>query len=422
MPPKEPTIEDIKKPGFNPASFLDDVTPANPDDLRNPPPEDDNKKKEDEKTTNDIKNEPPAPQPPAKTKEDNIKALKQAKEAAEKELAETKAENEKLKKLKSLEKIRNYLSEKNGGKDVSDEEVDAYIAKNKSRKEELEKLSQSYKEKDQALREFSIEHSDEWKDVYQKKIVQTSDILRTAILNVDSSGNVRGPKSTQKFIQTIVALKEEDGKKRPLTPIEIKSALAAFRKEFEEEAGIDYEPPTLSELVKSTEEFHAAVTNASTARANWNKTLEENKKARLYEESKRREQEIKQEVEGRNFLVSKLKDNEELKQLKEFVGDELDTYIAEEHNFMNDALLGKDIQRRGYDTMIATMAKAKSVPKLLLKIKELQDQYDNLKDSIDGDNSRSPGSRSTQRDMKKTEEGGIKLKPGENFDPAGFLG
>lgn len=419
MPKEQLTIEDVKKPGFNPVDFLskkpeiDDSTP--PPDKKEEDVEDKSKKEDDKNTNN--------PPPDKKTKDDNIKALRQAKEAAEKELNDIKAENEKLKKLKSFEKIRDYISSKKGGQEVTDEDVEAYIAKNKTRKSELEKISNDYKEKDLALREFSIEHSDEWKNVYQKKIVQTSDILRTSILNVDANGQVRAPVATQKFIKTVVGFKkDENGVERPLTPIEIKSALAAFKKEFEDEAGVDYEAPTLSELVKANEDFHKAAQDANNARRNWQKTLDENRKAKAYEESKRREREITQEVEGRNFLVSKLKEDPEIKTVRDIVGDEIDTFIKEEHQFMNDALQGKEVQLRGYDSMIATMAKAKSVPKLIAEIQRLKKEYEDLKDSIDSDSQRHIGSNSSRKNTNDVnDDGEIKLKPGEKYDPLKFL-
>ena len=196
--------EDVKKPGFNPTDFLDKATL----------PIDNKDESSDDDSTPDPKDQQPN-KPAPKTKEDNIKALKQQKEAAEKQAEELRKENEKLQKLKRLEKISDYIKQKKGKEDIDDEDVEEYITRNKTRKQDLEKISKDHQEKDLALREYSIEHSEEWK-VYKKNIEKSSDILKTTIINVDgTTGAVRAPNATKKFISRFEAVEKivnEQGK------------------------------------------------------------------------------------------------------------------------------------------------------------------------------------------------------------------
>lgn len=408
---KEITVEDIKKPTFDASAFLKvSSNPNKPSDIK-PDPE---PAKKDEKKSDEAE----SPAPEKKTKEDNAKALRQAKEAAERELADLKKENEKLKKLKSLEKISNYLSEKKGG-EFTEEDVEEYIKRNKDRKGELENLRNDYIQKEAALKEFSIEHSDEWKNHYHKNIQESSALLRTTIINVSGDGAIRAPIATQKFMTAIASLKKDGDNVRPLNPLEIKSELSKFKKEFEEEAGVDYEAPGLTDLVKASENFHKDIDSANRAKQNWGKAVEDRKKAKLYEESKQRELESKQELEGRNFLVSKLKEDEGIKNIRTYVED-IDTFIKEEHGFMTDVYLGKDVTLRGYDSLVSALAKAKASDKLIEALKAKDAEIKKLRDQIDGDSSRSHGSNSRAASRPK-EDGDIKLKPGEQFDATAFL-
>lgn len=406
---------DPNKP-FNPMAWLDGA--GNNEVIEK---EEVEKKEEEDDSSEKVieKKEEPA-KPPVKGKEDNIKALRQAKEAAEKEAADLRKQIEETGDLKSFAKIRDYLKQKGNKDTITQEDIDAYIEKNRERKKSLTELEKKYQEKEELVKEFSIEHSEEWKTVYQADLQKKNDILKTTVVNVDANSNVRGPKATSAFFRDVLAL-NEDG--TPKTALQIKARLSQLKKDFQDETGMEYEAPTLGELVKGVEELHASNAKANEARKNWKTTVEQRNRERNFEAAKKQEEMLNMELKNRDYMIRELKKGDDLEAVKEVFGDDIDIsqYIDEEHTFMQKVTKGdKDVQLRGYGELVKSLGKAKAFDAAIPYVKSLQDRIKKLEGQIDS--GLPPGrGKSSAKPSNEGEEGEIKLEEGKPYKPMAFL-
>lgn len=343
--------------------------------------------KKDDSTPPKKDDEQPPPAPPKKGKDDSIADLRKAKEAIQKEKEELEKELADLRKLKPLKKVAEHLQKKTKKESLEDSDVDEYIDRNKNRKKRAEELEVAVKNKDLALKEISIEHSDEWKTEYVKPIQKAAANIFTVIANQyeDADGNVKTREEglTKELMNKLVSL-DKDG--NPKTSLEIKGIIAKFRKAYEEKTGFDYEVPPLREIVEAVETVHINLARADKAKANWNEELQKKNKERIFEESQKEKAFIEKEIAGRSYLVSKLKDSQDVKEIKDILGedDEVVAAFDEEHEFLMKGLRkDADFKPRGHDALVKSLGKAKLFDKLAEKYKKLQSEYDELKSQRD---------------------------------------
>lgn len=372
--------------------FQEDVTENNKDKIVAPP-----------------KKEEATPLPSKKGKEDSIADLRKAKEAIQKEKEELEKELADLRKLKPLKKVAEHLQKKTNKDSLEEADVDEYINRNKTRKQKVEELDKAVKNKDLALKEISIEQSDEWKTEYVKPIQKAAANIFTIIANQheDSDGNVkvREEALTKSLMNQLVSL-DKDG--NPKQPIEIKGIMSKFRKAYEEKTGLDYEMPSLKEIVEAVETVHVNIARADKAKANWNEELEKKNKERIFEEAQKEKAYIDKELTGRDYLISKLKDSQEVKDLKEIIGEEDEVIAAfdEEHEFLKKGVRkDSDYKPRGYDALVKSLGKAKLFDKLVEKFKALQSEHDELKKHRDSGlppaKGKKPGESDRNREQPK---------------------
>jgi hypothetical protein len=355
------------------------------------------------------KKEDNAPPPPKKGKEDSIADLRKAKEVIQKEKEDLERELADLRGLKPLKKVADYLKTKTKKDSLEEGDVDEYITRNKTRKQKTDELEKSLKTKDQALKEISIEHSDEWKTEYVKPIQKAAANIFTIIANQheDKDGKIvtREEALTKGLMNQLVSL-DKDG--NPKQPLEIKGIISKFRKAYEEKTGLEYEMPSLKEIVEAVETVHINIARADKAKANWNEELESKNKERIFEEAQKEKTFIKKELEGRDYLVSKLKGSQDIKDLKEIIGDEDEVAAAfdEEHEFLKKGVRkDSDYKPRGYDALVKSLGKAKLFDKLVEKFKALQSENEELKtqrnSGLPPAKGKKPGENERNRDQPK---------------------
>lgn len=315
-------------------------------------------------------------------KDESIAALRAARDAAikekEKEATARAALEERLKTLeglKPLEKINSYLKAKKKKDVVEDEDVDEFIETAKERKKRLAAAEEIAKQKDLQIKELSIEQSDEWANEYAKPIEKVALNIYTTLSNVDGEGKVRQDELVRGLMQKIVTLDD---------PIKIKTELSLFRKQFEENSGLDYEMPSLKEVVSLVEEFQSKKKSAIEARKNWEKTREEKTKEEIYNSSLKEKEFIRKEVDARNYVFGKLSDGDEFKEASALVGDDAFKKAAqEEHEFMLKSLRkDSDYTPRGYEGLLSSLIKGKAFDSLAEKLKSVMSENDALKKKL----------------------------------------
>lgn len=377
---------------------------------------------DEERFEDELENEPVPPKiekkeekkedapPPKKGKDDSIADLRKAKEAIQKERDEYFQELAELRKLKPLKKVAEHLLKKTNKETIEEADVDEHlINKNRKRKQQIEELDKAIKNKDLALKEISIENSDEWKTEYVKPIRKAADNIFTIIANQyeDAEGNIKTREEalTKGLMNQLVSL-DKDG--NPRQPLEIKGIVSKFRKAYEEKTGLEYEMPSLKEIVEAVETVHINIARAEKAKSNWNEELEKKNKERIFEEAQREKTFITKELEGRDYEISKLKESQDIKELKEVIGDEDEVFAAfnEEHEFLKKGIRkDPDFKQRGYPELIKSLGKAKLFDKLVEKFKALQTENGELKKYRDAGlpppKGKKPGESDRNRDQPK---------------------
>jgi signal recognition particle subunit SEC65 len=194
----------------------------------------------------------------------------------------------------------------------------------------------------------------------------------------------------------------------PRQPLEIKGIVSKFRKAYEEKTGLEYEMPSLKEIVEAVETVHINIAKADKAKANWNEELERKQKERIFDESQKEKAFIEKEVSARDYVISKLKDSQDVKELQEIIGDEDEVIAAfnEEHEFLKKGVRkDSDYKPRGYPELVKSLGKAKLFDKLAEKYKSLQAEYDELKGQRDAGlpppKGRKPGDSERSREKPK---------------------
>lgn len=353
--------------------------------------------------------------PPPKGKEENIAALRAQKDALKKEKDALEQEIAELRKLKPLSKVADYIKKKSNKDTFEESDVDEVLIKtNKERKQKLGELDQKLKSKDEAIKELSIEQSEEWQTEYVAPVKKAATNIFATVSSVKDDGTVREEELTNNFIRSLVKLDDEGN---PKTPTQIRSELARFRKAFEEKTAIDYEAPRLSELVEAVEAYHDKIFKAGKARKAWDQTLEEKKKERIFNEAKTNEAYIEKELKGRNYLFEKMKGTESYKTASSLVSDEEFSKIAEsEHEFLQSTVKpNQSIPKRSYDEMLLSLAKGKAFDSLATKLSELQKENESLKKKLQS--GLPPAKGVPKNDDKQIIEDG----DDDIGDPMGFL-
>lgn len=337
-------------------------------------------KKEEEVDPTESNEQKPAQKPNNNGKEESIKALRDKKDKLERELNEARERAASLEEFTSFKEVRDYLKQKTGKDKITEEEVRSYIAKNKDRKEKLTKLEKAFAEKEAQIKELSIEHSDEWKSIYVKGIQDSITNINVTVANYDSDGKPRAPELTNKFIRSITNL-NEDG--TPKNAIQIKSMLSAFRKEYFDATGMDYEAPSIPELVKSVENINSSIAKANEARKNWDLTQDQIKKERIYNQAQEQKRKVEIEKTNRDLMVKDYRSTEEFQRLNTELDNSYETFLQEEHSFMNQVLEDPSKGQRGYNQLVASLAKAKLVDKAMDIIKQKDAEITKLKQQIE---------------------------------------
>jgi len=377
-----------------------------------PEPKPGDKKPEDKKPE-DKKPEDKKPED-KKTKDESFAELKAARDKALADKKQLEEELKELRAIKPLKKVADYLKLKSKKDEIEDGDVDSFIETNKDRKKKLSELDEKVKLKDQAIKELSIENSDEWQEDYVKPIKKSATNIFTIISNVDEKGEVREKDLTDSLIREIVSL---DAEGNPKTPVEVKGIFARFKKKYEEKTGLDYDPPKLSEVIESIETYHSKILSATKARQNWDKEVEEKKKSAIFQQSKEEEAFIKKEVSSRDYVFNKLKESNDFVGIKEVIDEEeLNTFAKEEHSFLQSGLMKeKDYKPRGYDSLILSLTKGKAFDSLSAKYKELQKENESLKSKLKGGLPPHRGDKIERQDKKEE----VSLK--DVGDPTDFL-
>lgn len=337
----------------------------------------DPKDKKEEGDKKDIKKEDP---PKKKEKEDNIAELRTARDKA---LAEKKALEDELKELRSLKplkKVADHLKTKKGKQELADDDVEEFISVNRERKKSVEDLKGKLKNKDQEVKQLEIERSDEWKSDFIEPIKKSAANIYTIFANIDGDGKVKEEDLTKALMRDVVAL---DDKGNAKTPIEIKAAIARFKKIYEEKTGLDYEAPKMSEITSSIEDYHSKCFKADKAKKEWQKTLEEREKERVFESSQKQSAFTKKELESRDYLFGKFVESEEFKSMSELAGEEVVALAKEEHAFLQSGLRGDpEYKQRGYESLVTSLAKARAYDIIGQKLKAAQAENESLKKKL----------------------------------------
>ncbi len=352
---------------------------------------------------------------PAKELKSQLEKVKKEKEELAKKIKELEERTGEISELEPLRPVADYLKKKTGKLDP-ETVTNELIEKNRKRKKELAEKEEALKNKDQKIKEISIDQSDEWQNEYVKPIVQAREILETSIYNVDNQGKVRHPELMKELFNRIVSVDNEGNTK---TSLEIKAEIRKFATEYEKATGLDYEAPLLKEVVDSVNAFHSRIKTAQQARQEWSQTIESKKRERDFESAKKREKEIEKELKGRDYIFSEYKESIDAKSLSDVFEDpnEFIKAAEDEHLYLKEALSGKsDLKRREYNEFIDIAAKGKMFDKLVSRIKELTSKVKEL----EGDE-KSPRFNGGVSPSTKREGGQIKLKPGEKYDPTAFL-
>jgi hypothetical protein len=274
------------------------------------------------------------PQPKTKKdKDDSIQDLRKQRDALRKELDALKPkvkEVDELKPLTSLKKVAEYIASKTGKKvsDISEDDVDKFIEKNKGRKKELNDLSLKFKEKDDEIKELSIERSDEWRNEYQKPIEKAAIALSACLDQVDGNGKSKHPEFTQSLLTTMSkCVNPKDGSiDYGRLKMILRSAEDKYKATYEDEP----DPfPTLSEVSKLLEVYTEKAIKANDAKQNWFSEQQKKREQKTFEEAKALELRTKREKDAFEFVKNKLKTD--FKSDKWDVDDDEFSTLVDEH-------------------------------------------------------------------------------------------
>ena len=319
------------------------------------------KRLEQEQQQQGKKKEPPA---------ERTSEVKKQRDEARAKLAELEQKYKELEELAPLKKVSEYLKKKTKAEKLQEKDIDDFIETNKKRKAELETTNKTLKEKDERLKEISIDLSDEWQKDYKQPLVKARNgLFATIAVLDDASGEVKNPELFDGLVTRLLEANEKTGE--PLELIQVKGVLGKFAKMYEEKTGQPYDIPSPLTVKNAIDSVASLAIKSFKARKDWEKTLEEKNKTKEYEEFEENEKRTKLELSAREKITNSI-----IFELDEdqfggaFTKDEVEKSYKDTFEFMNGVALGKVKPKVAKDGMI-TFAKGQMFDSLLEKYKEL---------------------------------------------------
>lgn len=349
-----------------------------------------------------------------KSKEDSIKDIVKARDEATERAKKLEEELKSLRGIAPLKKVAEHLKKKTGKEDIEETDVDEYIERVRNRKKSLQEKEEALKKKDVEIKMMNIESSDEWQSDFVTPIRKAANNIFTTLANVGEDGKVKAEGLIKNAMSEIASLDDEGNAK---TPIEIKAILSKLKKKYEDETGLDYDAPRINDIVSSVEEYHTRVFKADAAKKDWESERDQKKKEKIIESSQKEREFIKKEKESRDWIFDKeVKASDDVSTIKKVLGSEIDSYIAEEHKFLQDGLLRVDgYTPRGYGPLVLSLAKGKALDSAIAKIQSMQTEIDSLKKKMQSGLPKSKGQSSSDDDDGK------EVKRSDVKDPLGFI-
>lgn len=346
---------------------------------------------------------------PARQLKAELEKVKKERDDLNKRLLEAESKSGIVSELEPLKPIAEYLKTKEGK--VDEEAVNKLIERNRSRKKELAEREQSLKNKDQKLKEISIESSDEWREEYLNPINEARNTLVASIVNFDKDGNVRNPELMQELMSSIVRV---DDKGTPLTSIQVKAEIKKFAEKYESLTGLEYDLPSLREVTDSISTFHKKVISASKAKTDWEQSVTQRKNERLFEQEQKSKLLRDKEIAARDYYFNEYMDTVDKEVIKDVLGTDQEFLHAaeDEHNYLKNMLSGNGTPRN-YNDFIDLAAKGKMFDSLVTEINKLKDELKEIKKDEKG-----PRFNRGGRPEQPKETG---IKPTKSYNPTGFL-
>lgn len=309
--------------------------------------------------------------PPKKGKDDQVGELRIQRDALAKENEELKKAKDELDKIKGLKPVAEYVEKKFGK--VDEDAVNKFIQANKERKNKLTDLEKKYQEKELTVRELHILQSDLWRDEYAAPMQKADQDLFATIAMVDAEGKIRYPELFTK-LKTKLLTTDKDGK--PKNSVEIKQALKEFATEFKQVTQEDYEIPKLTDVTVATEQAYKKYTAAVIAKQNWDKTVEEKQKEKLYDSTKKQERDNETVILQRNKVLDLVKNEFKYEELDGvFEEDKVKEEFDKVHTYVVKVMKGEEKQTE-YPVFLQKMAKASMFEELLEKYKDLETKFE----------------------------------------------
>jgi len=329
-----------------------------------------------------IKVEEPKKDEVKKDEEDDkkpVKVLRQERDNLRKELADKEAKLKELEEFAPLKPIAEHIKKKAGK--IDPDVVNDFIERNRTRKKELVSKEETLKKKDQDLREFSIQATDEWRENYEKPLNEARHNFAATVVKVDKEGKPIAPDLHANLMQKLITVNE---KGEPKTPIEIKGILKAFAEEFEKKTGVEWDVPTVSSVVSDVNSIHKSIIAANKAKTDWEEEITKKKQERIFDEQKKTEAFRKKELENRAYAFDSFLENLDKTELEGIVDPNIIiTSLKTEHSAFNDVLLKKEgAKPKDYKEYLAIFAKAAAYETLLAKAKELSAENKKLLEDV----------------------------------------
>jgi hypothetical protein len=309
--------------------------------------------------------------PKKKDKDDQVGELRIQRDALAKENEELKKYREELEKLKGLKPVAEYVEKKFGK--VDEDAVNKFIQANKERKGKLTELEKKYQEKELTVQELHILQSDLWRDEYAAPMQKADQDLFATVAMIDKEGKIRYPELFVKLKTNLLAV-DKDGK--PKNSVQIKQALKEFATEFKQVTQEDYEIPKLTDVTVAVEQAYNKYTAAVKAKQNWDKTVEEKQKEKLYDSTKKQERDNETIILQRGKVLDLVKNEFKYEELDGvFEEDEVKEEFDKVHGYVVKVMKGEEKQTE-YPDFLQRMAKASMFNGLLEKYKELEEKFE----------------------------------------------
>lgn len=309
-----------------------------------------------------------------KPKDDSAKELRQQRDNLKKEKEQLEAKIKDLEgkdQLGPLKSVQEYIKKKFGKEELDEETVNSFITHNKKRKEEVQRLTNKDIEKENRLKEINITLSQDYQEKYSQPWTDAENNLLAVLCPVDNEGN---PKN----IELINALKNDllrlNDDKTVRTPIQTKAILSKFAKIYEARTQEPYVIPSFESVTNGVTSVMKKAIAANKAKADWTEEQKKNKIESEYKSSEARKETTRKELEGRNFLQSKLERDFKYKELDGvFTEDEIKSSIKGEHEKFTKMFKGEQ-PGYTYDQILELSVKASQFNDAIIKVRELEKQ------------------------------------------------